>query len=97
MNISIKGRIFKENGSWCVITPLIEYPIFCNKPLLCLQELEKALKIEMNDESVSCFFRVDDEGVFYLVTMHTPELIEYIVSKVFDLNEIRIEPNLDQA
>lgn len=97
MNISIKGRFFKDNGSWRVITPLLEYPIICNRPLLCLQELEKALKIEMNDESVSCFFRIDDDGVFYLVTTHTPQLIDYLVSKMFDLNEIKIEPNLDQA
>lgn len=95
MNISIKGRLYKENGSWRTETPLLEYPIICNRPLLCLKELEKALKIEMNDESVECFFKIDDHGVFYLVTMHTPQLIDYLVSKMLDLDEIKIEHGLD--
>jgi hypothetical protein len=95
MNFSIQGKLTKINEKWSVEIPVIDYGIQCERPLLCLQELERKLKDELEDENLKCFYRIDDNGVFYLITAHTPEFIEFISTRLVDLEAIKLEPGLD--
>lgn len=95
MNFSIKGKLNKVHSSWNVEIPILDFTIYCSRPLLCFQELEKSLRIELKDENLKCFFKIDDHGVFYLITAQTPEFVEFISERLLDLDGIKLEPNLE--
>lgn len=96
MNISIKGKLHKVYSGWALEIPLLDYVIKEARPLLCLKELEIKVCEEIQDQNLKCFFKIDDSGIFYLITAQTPEFIEYIADKMVDLSAIKIETNLDE-
>lgn len=94
MNISIKGKLHKVYSGWAVEIPLLDYVIKEDRPLLCLKKLEEKVREELQDKELKCFFKIDDSGIFYLITAQTPELIQYIADKMVDLNMVSVESNL---
>lgn len=96
MNFSIRGKLVKVYSGWALEIQLLDTVIKCERPLLCLKELERKLKEELKDENLKCFFKIADSGVFYLITVQTPEFIDYIADRMFDLSAIKVEPNLEE-
>jgi ABC-type ATPase involved in cell division len=95
MNFSIKGRLYQTPTDWVIDIPIIAYSIHKERPLLCLQELERQLKEDLKDESLQCFFKIDDSGILYLITAQTSELIDLIAERKMNLDDVKLVPGLD--
>lgn len=95
MNISIKGRLINVDRLWTVEFGLLNYKITCNSPLLCLKTLEQKFKNEMNDETLKCFFKIEDSGFFYMVSAQTPELINFLADNLVNLDDMTVDPDLE--
>lgn len=94
MNISIKGRLIKSEDSWSIEIGILDYQIHCEKPLRCLKALETKLKTDLEDQTLKCFFKIEDSGVFYIITAQTPEMINFLAENLLDISDMRIDTNL---
>lgn len=95
MNISIRGKLHKVYSGWAAVIPILDCVIKEERPLMCLKRIEQLIKEELGDQNLTCFFRVDDSGVFYFITSNTPNLIDLIAHKMVDLEAVRIEADFD--
>ena len=96
MNISIRGKLHKVYSGWAIEIPILDCVIKEDRPLLCLKKLEQKIREELQNPDLKFFFRVDDSGVFYLITAQTPAIIDLIADKMVDLSAIKIEVNLEK-
>src|SRR4051794_23930633 len=71
LNLSIKGRIYKEKSLWKAEIPALGIVVQSVRPLKCLEEMENYLKSELQDENLKCIFKITDAGVIYLITAET--------------------------
>jgi hypothetical protein len=90
MNISIKGTLSKNNKKWILHMPILD-DIHCDSPLKCLKQLELKIRLQLQDENIECFYKVDDDGVIYLLTTNTDKMIEYIAQRLINLDAFRMD------
>jgi hypothetical protein len=79
------------SDGWAIDISLYENAIKCERPLLCLRELEQRLKADLEDEKLECFFRIGYDGVFYLMTAQTVKMVEFSAERMTDLSDLRID------
>lgn len=95
MNISIKGHLKKERGGWSVEIGILEKPIEGKSPLKCLKKLEEIVMAELGDEKQKCFFKINDNGVFYFITANSEVMINFLAARLTDMSIFSIDPDLD--
>lgn len=95
MNISIRGKLERCENKWCLKIGILDVAIECEKPLECLRSLEGRLKEDMGNHELKCFYKVEDRGVFYLVTAQTAEIINFLAERLTNLEDLDIDGNFE--
>jgi hypothetical protein len=86
MKIFIQGRLMRDEAGWRAEVPFLLLPVRAATPLRALTQLKSMIELEVNGEEI--IFKIDEAGVFYLVTTKTPGMINFLATKLSELPQL---------